>query len=56
MVPPGEIIARGDGVKRTFVTDPDGHVIELMEKGIPVTGEEPRLSRPVVGRAHAWRR
>jgi catechol 2,3-dioxygenase-like lactoylglutathione lyase family enzyme len=44
--PPGEIIARGDGVRRTFVTDPDGHVIELMETGIPVTGEEPRLTGP----------
>src|SRR5262245_5750733 len=44
--PPGEIIARGDGVRRTFVTDPDGHVIELMERGIPVTGDEPRLQTP----------
>jgi catechol 2,3-dioxygenase-like lactoylglutathione lyase family enzyme len=49
VVPPGEVIARGDGVKRTFVTDPDGHVIELMQKGIPVTGEEPRLKPPQRG-------
>jgi catechol 2,3-dioxygenase-like lactoylglutathione lyase family enzyme len=46
VVPPGETIARGDGVKRTFVTDPDGHVIELMEKGLAVTGDEPRLQVP----------
>jgi catechol 2,3-dioxygenase-like lactoylglutathione lyase family enzyme len=49
VVPPGETIARGDGVRRTFVTDPDGHVIELMETGLPVTGDEPRLGRPVRG-------
>jgi catechol 2,3-dioxygenase-like lactoylglutathione lyase family enzyme len=47
--PPGEIIARGDGVRRTFVTDPDGHVIELMERGVPVTGSEPRLRAPTRG-------
>jgi catechol 2,3-dioxygenase-like lactoylglutathione lyase family enzyme len=35
--PAGEIFARGDGVRRTFVTDPDGHVIELMETGVEVT-------------------
>jgi len=46
VTPPGEVIARGDGVRRTFVTDPDGHVIELMERGVPVTGAEPRLSAP----------
>src|SRR3954451_24832077 len=44
--PPGETIARGDGVRRTFVTDPDGHVIELMETGVSVTGSEPRLRVP----------
>ena len=49
VVPPGRSIARGDGVKRTFVTDPDGHVIELMEKGLPVTGAEPRLKAPQRG-------
>ena len=43
--PAGEVFARGDGVRRTFVTDPDGHVIELMETGVPVTGSEPRLQR-----------
>src|SRR4051794_13234447 len=46
VVPPGETIARGDGVRRTFVTDPDGHVIELMERGVAVTGDEPRLQLP----------
>ena len=46
VTPPGEVFARGDGIKRVFVTDPDGHVIELMEKGLPVTGSEPRLKVP----------
>jgi catechol 2,3-dioxygenase-like lactoylglutathione lyase family enzyme len=44
--PAGEVFARGDGVRRTFVTDPDGHVIELMETGVPVTGSEPTLRVP----------
>ena len=44
--PGGEIIARGDGVRRTFVTDPDRNMIELMEFGVPVTGSEPRLTAP----------
>jgi lactoylglutathione lyase len=44
--PGGEIIARGDGVRRTFVTDPDRNMIELMEFGVEVTGSEPRLSAP----------
>jgi catechol 2,3-dioxygenase-like lactoylglutathione lyase family enzyme len=44
--PAGEVFARGDGVRRTFVTDPDGHVIELMQTGVPVTGDEPRLVPP----------
>jgi catechol 2,3-dioxygenase-like lactoylglutathione lyase family enzyme len=44
--PGGEIIARGDGVRRTFVTDPDRNIIELMETGVEVTGDEPRLSAP----------
>ncbi len=47
--PPGEVFARGDGVKRVFFTDPDGHVIELMQTGIAVTGEEPRLRAPERG-------
>ena len=34
VIPPGEVFARGDGIKRVFVTDPDGHVIELMQTGI----------------------
>lgn len=45
-VEPAEIIARGDGVRRTFVTDPDRNIIELMEFGVPVTGDEPRLTAP----------
>ena len=44
--PGGEIIARGDGVRRTFVTDPDRNMIELMEFGVTVTGSEPRLTAP----------
>jgi catechol 2,3-dioxygenase-like lactoylglutathione lyase family enzyme len=44
--PGGEIIARGDGVRRTFVTDPDRNIIELMELGVEVTGSEPRLTAP----------
>ena len=44
--PVGEVFARGDGVRRTFITDPDGHVIELMETGVPVTGSEPILRPP----------
>jgi hypothetical protein len=31
------------------VTDPDGHVIELMETGVAVTGSEPRLQAPTRG-------
>jgi catechol 2,3-dioxygenase-like lactoylglutathione lyase family enzyme len=46
VAPAGEVFARGDGVRRTFVTDPDGHVIELMETGVPVTGSEPTLRVP----------
>ena len=44
--PGGETIARGDGVKRTFVTDPDHNIIELMQTGFEVTGAEPRLAAP----------
>jgi catechol 2,3-dioxygenase-like lactoylglutathione lyase family enzyme len=47
--PAGEIIARGDGVRRAFVTDPDENIIELMEYGVPVTGDEPPLKPPVRG-------
>lgn len=44
--PGGPVIARGDGVKRAFVTDPDGNIIELMQTGVEVTGAEPRLTAP----------
>src|SRR3954465_8822783 len=44
--PGGEIIARGDAVRRTFVTGPDRNMTELMELGVPVTGSEPRLTAP----------
>jgi catechol 2,3-dioxygenase-like lactoylglutathione lyase family enzyme len=44
--PGGPVIARGDGVKRAFVTDPDDNIIELMQTGVEVTGEEPRLTAP----------
>jgi len=33
-------IPRDPGVRRAFLTDPDGHIIELMETGVPVTGDE----------------
>jgi len=49
VTPPGEVFARGDGVKRLFFTDPDGHVIELMQTGVAVTGAEPRLTAPQRG-------
>ena len=49
VTPPGEVFARGDGVKRVFFTDPDGHVIELMQTGVAVTGDEPRLKAPQRG-------
>jgi catechol 2,3-dioxygenase-like lactoylglutathione lyase family enzyme len=49
VTPPGDVFARGDGVKRVFVLDPDGHVIELMQSGIAVTGDEPRLKAPERG-------
>jgi catechol 2,3-dioxygenase-like lactoylglutathione lyase family enzyme len=46
----GEIIggprARGDGVLQAYLTDPDGHVVELMQVGVPVTGDEPRITTP----------
>ncbi len=38
--------ARGDGVLQAYVTDPDGHVVELMQVGVPVTGDEPRIGTP----------
>ena len=47
--PGGEVIARGDGVKRAFVTDPDDNIIELMQTGIEITGAEPRLTAPQRG-------
>ncbi len=42
-VEPSAPLARGDGVRRAFVTDPDDHVVELMETGVAVTGDEPSL-------------
>ncbi len=47
--PGGEVIARGDGVKRAFVTDPDDNIIELMQTGLEITGTEPRLTAPQRG-------
>ena len=49
VLPGGEVIARGDGVKRAFVTDPDDNIIELMQTGIAVTGSERRLTAPQRG-------
>jgi catechol 2,3-dioxygenase-like lactoylglutathione lyase family enzyme len=38
--------ARGDGVLQAYLTDPDGHVVELMQIGVEVTGDEPRIGAP----------
>ena len=32
---------RGDGVQQAYVTDPDGHVIEIMSTGPRAAGREP---------------
>jgi catechol 2,3-dioxygenase-like lactoylglutathione lyase family enzyme len=37
---------RGDGVLQAYVADPDGNVIELMQTGVPVTGDEPEVGVP----------
>jgi catechol 2,3-dioxygenase-like lactoylglutathione lyase family enzyme len=37
---------RGDGVLQAYVADPDGNVIELMQTGVPVTGDEPEIGTP----------
>jgi catechol 2,3-dioxygenase-like lactoylglutathione lyase family enzyme len=42
-VEPGPPLSRGDGVRRAFITDPDGHIVELMETGVEITGDEPAL-------------
>ena len=47
--PAGEVFARGDGVQRTFVTDPDGHVIELMQSACP-GDRRSRVARLAVAR------
>ena len=40
---------RGDGVLQAYVTDPDGNVVELMQTGVAVTGEEPEIGTPQAG-------
>jgi catechol 2,3-dioxygenase-like lactoylglutathione lyase family enzyme len=46
----GEVIGgprpRGDGVLQAYLADPDGHVVELMQVGVDVTGDEPRIGTP----------
>ena len=37
---------RGDGVLQACVSDPDGHVVELMQAGAEVTGDEPPIGTP----------
>jgi catechol 2,3-dioxygenase-like lactoylglutathione lyase family enzyme len=37
---------RGDGVLQAYVTDPDGNVVELMQTGVAVTGDEPEIGTP----------
>ena len=39
-------LLRGDGVRRAFITDPDDHIVELIETGVEVTGDEPALYGP----------
>jgi catechol 2,3-dioxygenase-like lactoylglutathione lyase family enzyme len=45
-IEPSIPLARGDGVRRAFITDPDDHIVELMETGVEVTGDEPSLYGP----------
>ena len=46
----GELVGgprpRGDGVLQAYVADPDGNVIEFMQTGVPVTGDEPEIGVP----------
>ena len=49
-IEPSIPLARGDGVRRAFITDPDEHIVELMETGVEVTGDEPPLYGPGVSR------
>jgi len=48
----GDVVAgprpRGDGVLQAYVTDPDGNVVELMQTGVAVTGDEPEIGVPRV--------
>jgi glyoxylase I family protein len=37
---------RGDGVLQAYVADPDGNVIELMQSGVRVTGDEVEIGVP----------
>jgi len=37
---------RGDGVLQAYLADPDGNVVELMQTGVEVTGEEPEIGVP----------
>jgi catechol 2,3-dioxygenase-like lactoylglutathione lyase family enzyme len=37
---------RGDGVLQAYVADPDGNVVEFMQSGVEVTGEEPEIGVP----------
>ena len=37
---------RGDGVLQAYLTDPDGNVVELMQTGVGVTGNEPEIGTP----------
>jgi len=45
-IEPSVPLARGDGIRRAFITDPDDHIVELMETGVEVTGDEPPLVAP----------
>ena len=37
---------RGDGVLQAYLADPDGNIVELMQSGVDITGEEPEIGVP----------
>ena len=40
---------RGDGILQAYLTDPDGNVVEIMQTGVAVTGDEPEIGVPKKG-------
>ena len=49
----GSVVAgprpRGDGILQAYLTDPDGNVVEIMQTGVAVTGDEPEIGVPQKG-------